>query len=158
NTGPDPIRGGDYETAMPLPSTPDLGTWQVTFSINGLEMARDSFTVSAAGAAAARVDQGGTFIANTRTTPIDGGPYNQSASATALSFTVTNFGTAPMSLTAPTIPAGWTVTDPLVSSLAAGASDTLALKLDTSAPGYRYGFVSFGTNDPNAPTYSFALE
>ncbi len=63
-----------------------------------------------------------------------------------------------MTLGTPTLPAGWTLTDPLVTSLAPGVSDTIGVKVDTSVLGYRYGFLSFTTTDPNQPTYSFALQ
>ena len=56
-----------------LPTNAALGTWQVAVEINGTELARDSFQVTAAGAGAAHVVQGSTYVANGRTTPIDFG-------------------------------------------------------------------------------------
>ncbi|HVT89051.1 MAG TPA: NPCBM/NEW2 domain-containing protein [Tepidisphaeraceae bacterium] len=150
--------GGYTYVGPPLPSTPDLGTWQVAFSLNGKELARNSFTVGASGAAAVRVDFGSTFIANNRETPIDGGTFAQGNSATTLNLTVTNYGNFSMSPGNLTLPAGWTVVDGLAPTIAAGATDTVSVKVDTSMVGYRYGYLSFTTNDPNAPTYSFALE
>lgn len=150
-------RGGYYSFGQALPSSPDIGTWQAAFVVNGVELRRESFTVNATGSAGARVNNGSLFVADSRTTPIDGGTYALNAVAPALSFTLTNFGTATMTTSALTAPTGWTIVDSLAASLAPGASDTFSFKPNTATAGYRYGFASFSTNDPLIPTYDFAL-
>lgn len=149
--------GGYSYTQTTLPAGADLGTWQVAMTVNGQELARNSFVVSNSGAAAVRVDQSGNFIASNRQTPVDAGSSAQGSGGNVLTFTVKNFGNANAILGSSTLPAGWIVTDPLVPTLAAGASDTFAIKLDTSLLGYRYGTVTFATGDPNNPAYSFAV-
>lgn len=150
-------RGGYYYIYDTLPSVPDLGTWTVNFTVGGVKLASNTFAVTSTGAPLSSVTQGANFIANNRTTPIDSGVIAQGSSATAQVFTVTNIGSAVMTLGSLTAPVGWTIVDPLAASLAAGASDTFSMKPDTAVAGYRYGFASFTTNDPGAPTYKFSL-
>jgi len=57
-----PNRGGYSYFSMALPASPDPGTWQVGYSIGGVELRRESFTVTAAGGPAAQVEQGTTYI------------------------------------------------------------------------------------------------
>ena len=83
--------GGANYVFISLPAMADLGTWQVALVVNSVELARQSFVVSTTGSAEAQVAQGSTFIANGRTTPLDGGTYAHGATSSALSFTVNEF-------------------------------------------------------------------
>lgn len=157
NTGSMPVRGGYWEQYTNLPQTPDLGTWQAVFTVNGTVLGDDPFTVTATGAAGAIVSQGSTFVVNERTTPIDGGTYSLDQSASTLNFTIKNFGTSTLTLGTPSLPAGWIATTGISFSLAPGASTVLGVAEDTSVAGYRYGWVTIPTNDPNAPDYTFSV-
>ena len=56
-------------------------------------------------------------------------------------FTVRNDGTAVMTLGVATVPTGYTLTEALSGSLAAGESDTFTVRLDTTTVGTQTGDV-----------------
>jgi|GEM_PF-4487128 len=156
NTGSSPVRGGYWYGSTNLPSVPDAGIWQAAITVNGVELARDSFNVTSAPASGAVVTDG-SIVANGRTTPIDDGTYSLNQAASVLSLTIKDYGRAALTLGSLSLPVGWLVTSALPGSLAAGASAVLGIEVDTSIAGYRYGWVSIPTNDPNSPNYTFAV-
>jgi hypothetical protein len=151
-------RGGYWYYYNTLPSNLDLGTWHVGVEINGTEMARDAFQVTAAGAGAARLAQGGTYVANGRTTPLDFGTVSQGSSPPQRTFTVTNLGSASLSLSNLVLPSGFSLVGSFPSSVGVGASATFTLQMATGTSGINAGIVQFTTSDPNAPTYAFAVK
>jgi murein DD-endopeptidase MepM/ murein hydrolase activator NlpD len=150
-------RGGQYSFYTILPTTPPLGTWQVALKINGVEHVRRPFTVASTGAAAARLTQGGAIVGNGRVTPIDFGSASPGASAPSLLFTVNNIGSAPLSLSNLTLPAGFALVGSLPGPIAAGGSASFTVQLDTASSGLKTGILSIQTNDPHVPVYSFAV-
>ena len=72
-------------------------------------------------------------------------------------FVVENVGSALLTLGAATVPAGFTATLKLPTSLAASASATLGVRLDATDPGIFSGNVAFVCNDPVNPTFTFAI-
>jgi hypothetical protein len=62
-----------------------------------------------------------------------------------------------MTLAAPTVPAGYTITEPLAATLAPGASDTFTVRLNTTTAATRSGQISFATNDPNESPFNFPV-
>jgi hypothetical protein len=74
-------------------------------------------------------------------------------------FTVTNSGTANLSLTDPiVVPYGYSVVSDFgATSLAPGASTTFAVQLNADTPGVYTGAVAFETNDPDQALYSFLV-
>jgi hypothetical protein len=131
------------------------GTWHVAMKANGVEITRQAFTVTTgAGNATAKLAQGTTNVINHRTTPID---FGTSATAQSLDFTVQNIGSAALTLSALTLPPGFSLVGTFPSSEAAGTSATFTLRMDATPVGAKFGAVSFTTNDPNAPTYSFNI-
>jgi uncharacterized delta-60 repeat protein len=72
-------------------------------------------------------------------------------------FTVVNDGTAPLTLSTLTIPTGFSVAEPLASSLAPGASDTFTVRLDADVQGTKTGDVSFATNDSDENPFNFRI-
>ena len=72
-------------------------------------------------------------------------------------FTVRNDGTATLNLSSLTVPAGFTITQGLVSSLAPGATDTFTVLLDTTTAGVKSGSISFITNDSDENPFNFAI-
>jgi murein DD-endopeptidase MepM/ murein hydrolase activator NlpD len=155
-----PFTGGNYRTYIYeyLLSGLDLGTWHVGIEINGVEMARDAFQVTTAGAAAARVSQGSTYVPNGRTTPIDFGTVAPAATPPQKTFTVTNTGSATLTLSNLVLPAGYSLVGSMPSSIAVGSSATFTVQMATGSSGTDAGVLSFSTNAPNAPTYSFNLK
>jgi hypothetical protein len=154
------LTGGNYRTYIyyNLLSGLDLGTWHVGIEINGVEMARDAFQVTAAGAAAARVSQGSTYVPNSRTTPIDFGTVSQGATPPQRTFTVMNQGSAALTLSNLVLPSGYSLVGSLPTSIAVGGSATFTAQMATAATGTDAGILSFNTNAPGVPTYSFAIK
>jgi uncharacterized delta-60 repeat protein len=104
----------------------------------------------------------GISIADGDTTPsaadgTDFGSVRQGEAAVSRAFTVRNDGTAPSTLGALILPTGYTLTEGLSTSLAAGASDTFTIQLDTATLGVKTGEVSFTTDDSNESPFNFTI-
>jgi hypothetical protein len=114
------------------------GAPEITVLGNGVSIADGDATPSAAdGTDFGSVAQGGTPISRT--------------------FTVRNDGTAALTLGAVTVPAGFTLTEGLSSSLTPGASDTFTVRLDTTTAGTKAGDISFTTNDSDENPFNFRI-
>jgi len=87
----------------------------------------------------------------------DFGMVAQGGTAISRVFTVRNDGTAPLTLGAVTVPAGYTLTEALSTTVAAGASDTFTVQLDAATLGTKSGEVSFTTNDSDENPFHFAI-
>ncbi len=87
----------------------------------------------------------------------DYGSVNQGGVSVSRTFTVQNDGNGTLTLSGLTVPAGYTVTDGLVASLALGASDLLTVRLDTSTAGVKNGQISFVTNDSGENPFNFSI-
>jgi Ca2+-binding RTX toxin-like protein len=72
-------------------------------------------------------------------------------------FTVRNYGSLALTTSGLTVPAGYTVTEPLSASIAPGAQDTFTVRLDAASAGTYAGQVSFTNNDGNESPYNFAI-
>lgn len=79
---------------------------------------------------------------------------SSSAASFNVTLTVKNTGTGTLGLSAPTIPAGYSIVDGLPSALAAGASANLILAVNTATTGVKAGTVVINTDDPNTPAFS----
>src|SRR5262249_13394111 len=106
---PGELRGGSFNFADALPAGLDLGTWHVVTLIHGVQAASDPFVVASTGAAAARVSAGGNAVANGRTTPVSFGSVPQNATPPGVTFTVTNLGSAALTLSNLSLPAGFSL-------------------------------------------------
>jgi len=87
----------------------------------------------------------------------DFGSVVQDGAAISRTFTVRNEGTVALMLGAVTVPAGFTLTEALSSSLAAGAADTFTVQLETAAVGTRAGEISFSTDDSDENPFHFTI-
>ncbi|HUR54535.1 MAG TPA: choice-of-anchor D domain-containing protein, partial [Gemmataceae bacterium] len=136
------------------------GAWQVVFEINGVELGRESFQVVAAGLGQPelRLTQGATYIIHRRTTPLDFGSATLGGSPPQLVFSVNNHGAAALTLSGIALPPGYSLVGTLPSSVAAGATATFTLQMNTSKAGYWFGAVTLTTNDADAAAFTFILE
>jgi murein DD-endopeptidase MepM/ murein hydrolase activator NlpD len=141
-----------------LPANLPLGTWHVGIVLNGTEMARDSFQVTAGGAGSAHVSQGSTYVPNGRTTPIDFGTVSQGSAPPQLSFTISNLGSATLALSNLVLPSGFSLVSTFPSSIPVGGSATIKIQMSTSTAGTAAGMVQFSTNDPNVTAYNFDVK
>ena len=108
------------------------------------------------------VEGNGNNIADGDTTPdtsdlTDFGSVTQGQTAAIRTFTVTNDGDAPLTLSGLTVPTGFTITEGLSASLAAGASDTFSVQMETSTTGTKTGQISFTNNDDDENPFNFEI-
>lgn len=103
------------------------------------------------------VTHAGNAITNGQAGAIDCGTVGEGQPGPSAVFTVTNDGGATLTLGSVNVPAGYTLTEPLVSSLSAGASDTFTVRLDSDEIGIKSGSVSFATNDAGENPFSFPV-
>ena len=87
----------------------------------------------------------------------DFGSVTQGGTTLSRTFTARNDGGAVLTLGAVTVPTGFTLAEGLSTTLAAGASDTFTVQLDTATPGTKSGDVSFATNDADENPFHFAI-
>ena len=141
-----------------LPSSGAIGTWTTSWLQNGIELAHQTFTVSSAGAPEIRVEQGTQFIRDQRFTPIDFGTVAANAAAPVQSFTITNAGSAPLTLGAISLPSGYELETTPASTVQPGQTTALAVRLLTNTPGYYSGELRLITSDAHEPAFRIWLE
>lgn len=90
--------------------------------------------------------QGGGLL-DGQSQAVDFGAVAQGQPGPAQTFTVKNDGTADLALGAITLPAGFTLTEPLAATLAPGATDTFTVTMATDAVGARTGTLSIASGD-----------
>jgi hypothetical protein len=131
----------------------------VSFATNDSDESPFNFTVS--GSVAAPMPEirvsapGGSNVAD-NSGSVNFGTTSAGAPITQV-FTITNDGTAPLSLGTVMVPAGFTVTGQPAATLAAGASTTVTVRLDAAAQGTYSGTLSFTTNDTDENPFNFAI-
>ena len=118
--------------------------------------------VAAATAPEITVLGNGVSITDGDTTPgatdgTDFGSVVQGGTTNTRTFTVRNDGTAALTLGAVSVPTGFTLTEGLSTSLAAGASDTFTVRLDAATVGTKSGDISFTSNDSNESPFNFRI-
>jgi murein DD-endopeptidase MepM/ murein hydrolase activator NlpD len=152
-------RGGYQKASINLPSSPDLGAWQVAVTDNGTLLAQGSFQVTSTGVGAVDLTTpNGTYVSPGRTTPIDFGTVAQGDTDPQITFTLENTGTGPLQLGNLTVPPGFLFPQGTFNqTVAAGTSTTFTLLLDSATPGVKSGEIRFATDDPNIPSFAFAV-
>lgn len=108
------------------------------------------------------VFKGGIEITDgsTATSGVDGTDFGtaiQGQTAPQRVFTVANYGGSPLNLGPVLVPIGYTLTEALASTLAAGASDTFTVRLDTTTVGTKSGQISFSNNDSDEKPFNFSI-
>jgi hypothetical protein len=87
----------------------------------------------------------------------DFGTITAGGSTVTKTFTVTNDGDANLTTSTPTIPTGFTLTEGLDATIAAGANDTFSVRLDNSVVGTKSGDISIANNDADENPFNFAI-
>ncbi|MCL5282753.1 MAG: choice-of-anchor D domain-containing protein, partial [Planctomycetes bacterium] len=126
-----------------------------SFRITGEVSATGWAEVSVCGNTIYPISDGDTTPDTTDDT--DFGSVAQHGSPVSHTFTVVNDGTATLTLGPVTVPTGFSVAEPLASSLAAGASDTFTVRLDADVQGTKAGDISFPTNDSDENPFNFRI-
>ncbi len=133
-------------------STGDSDENPFDFVIRGTVMALPDIRVFGNGYL---IDDGDT--APSSTTHTDFGIVVQGGLGRERTFQVHNNGGSTLTLGAVTVPTGYTVTEGLPASLAAGAWDAFTVRLDTVTEGIKAGDISFSTNDPDENPFNFLI-
>lgn len=134
------------------------GTWTVDFLINGTKLGEDTFQVHASGAPELTVKRTGALIRHNRYTPVDFDGTSVGGSEAEVTFTASNTGTSPLSISDVSVPEGFEIVQNLPSSLAVDASADLIIKRSTSEAGYAAGEVVIHSDDYDEPMYRFSVE
>ena len=87
----------------------------------------------------------------------DFGTITVGDSAVTRTFKVANTGGANLTTSTPTIPTGFTLTEGLDATIAAGANDTFSVRLDNSVAGTKSGDISIANNDADENPFNFAI-
>ena len=87
----------------------------------------------------------------------DFGSVVQGQSGPTRTFTVSNDGTAMLTLGSVTLPTGYSLIEGLDSSLTVGASDSFTVRLDSGTVGTRSGQITFTNNDSNENPFNFSI-
>jgi uncharacterized membrane protein len=123
----------DYDLALNAQATPDI-----TITGNSVNIVDGDTTPST-----------GDFTAF--------GTIYHNADAVSRTFTIRNDGSAPLVITGIVLPTGYTLVDDPADTLAAGASDTFTVQLDSSVIGGKSGQIVITTNDWNEGTFNFSV-
>ena len=99
----------------------------------------------------------GMNVTDGSTAAINFGAVTRGQAAPTRTFRVKNDGQATLTLGAVTVPAGFTVVDPLTGPLAPGAMESFTIRMDTAVAGAKAGQISFVNNDPNEGPFNFAV-
>lgn len=74
------------------------------------------------------------------------------------SFRVENHGYGTLNISNVSLPSGYTITEPLSATIAAGTSDTFTVELDTSVVGSKTGLIVINSDDASESAFEFAVE
>jgi Ca2+-binding RTX toxin-like protein len=73
-------------------------------------------------------------------------------------FRVSNSGNATLTISNFNLPPGFTLVEPLSTSIPANGFDTFTVRLNTSTTGTNSGQITFNTNDPNENPFNFQIQ
>jgi murein DD-endopeptidase MepM/ murein hydrolase activator NlpD len=158
NPGSTFFQVSQWAYTVTLPMTDVLGTWTATWLQNGIELTRQTFTVSNIGVPELRVELSSELIPCGRFTPIDFGSSVPGSAGQLRTFDIRNFGSALLSLNSVTVPTGYEIVSYPATVLQPGQSTTLTVRLSTTAQGYFAGELRLATNDPDESLYRIWLE
>ncbi|MGI9427042.1 MAG: choice-of-anchor D domain-containing protein, partial [Bythopirellula sp.] len=95
----------------------------------------------------ATIDFDDPLIIDNRRTPLDFGAVAQAATSPTKTFIVENHGFAELTISSVQLPAGFSVAEPLNTTIAPTSSDLFSIAMDTSATGPMSGRVTIISND-----------
>ncbi|MFO0869190.1 MAG: Calx-beta domain-containing protein [Pirellulales bacterium] len=134
-----------------------LGTWRVAVEMGGVELVSRTFSVGTTTVPEIRVMQDTTYVIDGRTTPFDFGSVAVGAAAPQLTWTIENHGSATLATSNLLLPPGFSLVGTWPTSVAAGATATFTLQLDTTRAGRKAGEVRFSTTDADESLFQFQV-
>ncbi len=99
---------------------------------------------------------GETKIQPSQTTPVNLGQVNQGGNK-SFTFRVRNDGGTTLNITNISLPPGYSLTNNVGSTIAAGEQDTFTVAVNTATPGVKSGNIVISTNDPDADEAAFTF-
>jgi autotransporter-associated beta strand protein len=138
----------------------NLGTWHVAVVVNGAELSRSAFVVALPGSGVPEIrvrESGGRLIPDGRTSAVDFGTAPTGGAALQRVFAIENHGGAALSISGIQLPPGFSLVGSLPSSIAASASGSITIQLDTVVPGIKFGALRLITNDADESVEDFNL-
>lgn len=152
--------GASDTVTVTLDSTAAAGTQTGTLTITSNDADEGTYVVNLSATVnavpEADLSQGVTPVASGGTVTF--AAVSQFAPAPSVVLTLTNNGSATLNTSALTPPAGFTVTEGLSSTIAAGASDTFTVELSSTATaGTTTGALTFASDDADEPLYTVNL-
>jgi immune inhibitor A len=130
--------------------------WQVTVAAAG-QLCTRSGSITVGNGPDVRVQQGASEIGDGQTAAVSFGSVPQGVRGPALAFTVANRGDIPLQLGPVTVPAGFTLVEPLAAQLAPFGEDTFTVRMESAAQGARGGTIRFATSEPGAEEFDFPV-
>ncbi len=135
------------------------GSWRVDFFYNDAKVGQRTFQVGSVQPEIRVFDQSSNYITiDGRTTPFDLGTVEQSATGPTRTFKVENHGYADLTISGVSVPTGFTITESLNTTIAAGTSDTFTVRLDTAVVGSKSGQIVINSNDASEASFDFLVE
>ena len=135
---------------------PEAGNWQAEVFVNGTSVGHETFVVGRSLPELRVIEDANTngtvefdepLIIDSRRTPLDFGATAQGATASTKTFIVENHGFADLTISAVQLPAGYSLTEPLSTTIPPGDSDSFTVVLDTTAVGNWTGQIALLSND-----------
>tara|TARA_Y100000589_G_scaffold175856_2_gene166885 strand:- start:134 stop:4666 length:4533 start_codon:yes stop_codon:yes gene_type:complete len=145
--------------------TSTIGNKSGQIVINSDAENQASFVINLAGAAVdpsslvevAVLDSNGNELADGSSTPYTFGNKTQNKTLRK-TFTVTNTGSAALTLSGLTATGDFEIVNDLPASIAANSSATFTVEMDTSSIGDKSGSITFNSNDADESPYTVLLE
>ncbi|MEH1926550.1 choice-of-anchor D domain-containing protein, partial [Nostoc sp.] len=143
-------------------NTTTPGSYSGSFSLNNNDSNESPFDFAISGTVKPvlspeiQVLDGTVDIADGSTTAINFGDVTVGNTLTK-TFTIQNTGTATLNLSNLKLPDGFSLVGTLPTSVAANASTSISVGLNTTTPGTYGGSLSLGNNDSNESPFDFAI-
>ncbi len=158
----DTLAAGADDTFVVRMDTDMVGTFTglLNFSTNDADENPFRFTITGEVAEFSpeiAVWQSGSPIFDNQIVTIDFGVAIAGQGVIEKIFTVRNNGNDTLTLGGISLPNGFSLSEGLSSTLAAGADDTFTIRMQTSAVGTFGGQLSFATNDADEDPFNFAI-
>jgi len=153
------IGAGSFDDFTVALGTGTPGTFTGNISVTSTDADNSPFFFSVGGtilAAEITVADGATNIANGGG-PINFGTVAINGTAPTKTFRVTNDGQIDLTLGTPTVPSGYTITEPLSATITNGGFDDFTVSLSTASAGTFAGSISIANNDPDENPFTFSV-
>ncbi|QLE41018.1 choice-of-anchor D domain-containing protein [Nostoc sp. C052] len=161
-TLPTSVAANASTTISVVLNTTTPGTYSGSFSLNNNDSNESPFDFAISGTVKPvptpeiQVLNGTVDIADGSTTAINFGDVTVGNTLTK-TFTIKNTGTAALNLSNLQLPNGFSLVGTLPTSVAANASTTISVALNTTTPGTYGGTLILGNNDSNESPFDFAI-